>query len=242
MKKSSLILLFILVIIIALIIAEPAFAASYRLKNPIAGITGSASLSESVAIFIGAVIKIILSIAGSVALILFVWGGFLMISSAGSADTINKAKKVLVWTTIGLILVLFSFAMVDFTIQALTGDAAPVVPPTTPPGTTPVCSDGQDNDGDTKIDLDDPGCGGNPDGTSEEDPLPPPPPPPPTAITCTMSDGNPPGWCLTPAQASAGTPADNNCSAMRTDGGAVCCKINDVACSGATNFCCVFAP
>ena len=53
----------------------------------------------------------------------------------------------------------------------------------------PACQDGVDNDCDGRIDLDDPGCGGDPNGTTEQggdlavDPMPARPPGAPSACT-----------------------------------------------------------
>ena len=49
-----------------------------------------------------------------------------------------------------------------------------------PPPPLPACSDGVDNDGDSFVDLADPGCSGSTENTSEkQSPSPPPPPPAP---------------------------------------------------------------
>jgi len=145
MKKASIILFIILFIILALLIAEPSFASSYQLKNPIEHITGGLPTSGGVAAFIGKIIQVIIGILGAAALLMFIYGGITLLSSTGSTDKITKGKHILIWATIGLVLVVFSFTIIDFTILALTGESVPVSggsspPPQPPPTSTITCS------------------------------------------------------------------------------------------------------
>jgi len=57
------------------------------------------------------VIKTILGVTGSVALIMFVWGGFLWMTSAGNSDKVQKGKNVFIWATAGLIIIFASYAI-----------------------------------------------------------------------------------------------------------------------------------
>jgi len=56
-------------------------------------------------IFIGRIIKAILGIVGSLALVMFVYGGFNIMTAAGTAEKVEKGKQILVWATIGLIVI-----------------------------------------------------------------------------------------------------------------------------------------
>ena len=116
MKKRNLILVILLFILFALLIAEPALAVSYSLKNPLHGLVGDKPLTVAVATLIGSIIQIVMGVLGAVALVLFVYGGFTLLSSAGSSDKISKGKTILIWSTIGLLLVIFSYTIIDFTI------------------------------------------------------------------------------------------------------------------------------
>ena len=69
---------------------------------------------------IGTIIKSALGIVGSIALLMFIYGGFLWLTSAGSADKITKGKNVIVWAVIGLVVVFLSYTMVGFVIKSLT--------------------------------------------------------------------------------------------------------------------------
>ena len=66
--------------------------------------------------FIGDVIRAILGIVGSLALALFIYGGFLWMTAAGNAEQVTKGKNTLIWATLGLIIIFSSYALVRFVI------------------------------------------------------------------------------------------------------------------------------
>ena len=67
------------------------------------------------------VIKIITGISGSVALLMFVWGGFLWISSAGSAEKAKKAKQVFANAVLGLVIIFGAYAILSTILKAFAG-------------------------------------------------------------------------------------------------------------------------
>ena len=66
--------------------------------------------------FIGGVIRAILGIVGSLALALFIYGGFLWMTAAGNAEQVAKGKNTLLWATLGLIIIFSSYALVRFVL------------------------------------------------------------------------------------------------------------------------------
>ncbi|MFC1508420.1 pilin, partial [Candidatus Omnitrophota bacterium] len=66
--------------------------------------------------FIGDVIRGILGVVGSLALALFIYGGFLWMTAAGNAEQVAKGKNTLLWATLGLIIIFSSYALVRFVI------------------------------------------------------------------------------------------------------------------------------
>lgn len=70
-------------------------------------------------ILIGTIIRAILGITGSVALLMFIWGGFTWMTAAGNAERVAKGRNILVWATIGLIVIFTSYALVRFVFTAL---------------------------------------------------------------------------------------------------------------------------
>ncbi|MEI8360760.1 MAG: hypothetical protein WCG01_01390 [bacterium] len=84
-----------------------------RLVNPIKASTPQA--------LIGDIIQGALGIVGSLTLLMFVYGGFLWLTSAGNAKAVDKGKSILLWSTIGLAIIFSSYALVKFTIQSIGG-------------------------------------------------------------------------------------------------------------------------
>ena len=68
---------------------------------------------------IGTLIKVFLSILGIIFLILTLYAGFLWMTAAGNADKVGKAKTLLAQAVIGLILILASYAISQFVVEAI---------------------------------------------------------------------------------------------------------------------------
>lgn len=80
-----------------IILSSPAFAAS-----------GDVAQVES---FIRNVIKVIAGLAGLIATGFFVVGGFTYITSSGNPEQLDKAKRTLTWSAIGLAIVIAAFVI-----------------------------------------------------------------------------------------------------------------------------------
>ena len=65
-------------------------------------------------VVIGMGIKALLSLLGSVALAVFIYGGFLWLTAGGNEQRIQKGKDVLIWATLGLMVVFAAYAIVGF--------------------------------------------------------------------------------------------------------------------------------
>lgn len=64
--------------------------------------------------FIGRGIRVGLLFIGSVALIMYIYGGLLWMTAAGNTERISKAKQILVYATIGVVAMLGSYLLVNF--------------------------------------------------------------------------------------------------------------------------------
>ncbi|MDD5043835.1 MAG: pilin [Patescibacteria group bacterium] len=64
-----------------------------------------------------AVYNLILGVVGSLMLLMFIIGGFYLLTSAGSSEKIEKGKKYLVNAVIGGIIVFGAFSLVNFLIE-----------------------------------------------------------------------------------------------------------------------------
>ena len=91
------IVILIVAVAIPLLLAPPAFAASADVTQ--------------VNNFIRNVIKVIAGLAGLVATGFFVIGGFSYITSSGNPEHLDKAKRTLLWSSIGLAIVIAAFVL-----------------------------------------------------------------------------------------------------------------------------------
>lgn len=72
---------------------------------------------------IGNIIRAILGIVGSIALLMFIYGGFLWMVSAkqGGEKKVRYAKDVLKWSALGLLVIFASYIIVNFVINLAAG-------------------------------------------------------------------------------------------------------------------------
>lgn len=61
--------------------------------------------------------KFILGMSGALALVFFIWGGLLMLTSAGDSKKVSDGKTKIVAATIGLIIIFGSFTAVKFLLK-----------------------------------------------------------------------------------------------------------------------------
>ncbi|HNW55620.1 MAG TPA: pilin [bacterium] len=115
MSKKKLVIFLIL-----LVIPLSVGAATVSLDNPLKS-SGVTSLFDSSA-YIGGVIKKILGLIGAISLLLFVYGGFLMILSGGSESKIKEAKNIMVYTATGLAVIFSAYIILNFFLGALGGN------------------------------------------------------------------------------------------------------------------------
>lgn len=71
--------------------------------------------------FIGRIIQGLLGIIGSIALVMFVLGGFTWMTSQGDKGKISKGRDTMLWATLGLVVVFSSYALVRFVIEKVAG-------------------------------------------------------------------------------------------------------------------------
>jgi hypothetical protein len=69
---------------------------------------------------IGKVIAAALGVVGSLALLMFIFGGLTWMTSAGSAERVTKGKGIMIWAALGLIIIFTSYALVRFVIEGIT--------------------------------------------------------------------------------------------------------------------------
>lgn len=91
--------------------AAPASTGEYQLENPL----GTTSIPE----LVGRAISIFTGVSGSLALLMFVYGGVLWIFSGGSEERITKGKEVMKWATIGMLVMFSAYALVNLVFKGI---------------------------------------------------------------------------------------------------------------------------
>lgn len=81
---------------------------------------GECRFSRLLGLFV-MVSKWILGLSGTAALLVFVYGGFFWIISGGDSARVERGKNALTGAVIGVIIVLTSWLVINFTLEALTG-------------------------------------------------------------------------------------------------------------------------
>ncbi|MFB6181296.1 MAG: hypothetical protein ABEJ24_00145, partial [Candidatus Magasanikbacteria bacterium] len=67
---------------------------------------------------VGRVIKILLQVVGTVGLVMFIYGGLLIMTSEGQSDRYLQGLKTILWSSLGLVAIFASYALVSFVMQA----------------------------------------------------------------------------------------------------------------------------
>ena len=67
-----------------------------------------------------AIVNFFLGFLGLLAVIMVIYGGFLYVGSAGNDENVGKAKKILLYAAVGIIIILVSFALVNTILGAAT--------------------------------------------------------------------------------------------------------------------------
>ncbi|KPJ84831.1 hypothetical protein AMJ57_05350 [Parcubacteria bacterium SG8_24] len=68
--------------------------------------------------------KLILGVTGSFALLMFVYGGFIMLTSAGSQEKVSKGKTILTNAVIGIVIIMTAGYLIDYGVKKVTGGTA----------------------------------------------------------------------------------------------------------------------
>ena len=101
-----------------LIIFESVILTSLMVVSPVfAQTTGGVTQIQS---FIQSVIDVMITLAGAVAVGFFVWGGFGYITSSGNPEKLDQSKKTVLYSGIGLAIVLGAFVLSSIVTQLAT--------------------------------------------------------------------------------------------------------------------------
>jgi len=91
----------------------------------LSGVTGISDLNPLGAISpeeaFARVIKLMMGLMGMIALVLFIYGGVLWMLAGGNAENQKKSVQIMVWTTLGMMIIFASWAVVRFVFEAFSG-------------------------------------------------------------------------------------------------------------------------
>ncbi len=110
--------IFILILLSLLIVPAVSYAAPWKLV-PDCG-TGGCNVCDAIGVGIN-ITKIMLGTLGSAALLVFVYGGFLMLISRGHSDQVQKGKDALINAVKGVIIVLASWMVINYGLAIMLG-------------------------------------------------------------------------------------------------------------------------
>lgn len=69
---------------------------------------------------VGSIIRVALGVVGLIAILLVIFGGFKWMTSGGSEEKVDEAKKILYSGIIGLVIILSAYALSSFVLKTLT--------------------------------------------------------------------------------------------------------------------------
>lgn len=82
------------------------------LTNPLGSIKTPQAL-------IGKVITAVLGVVGSLALLIFVYGGLIWMTSSGSAEKIKQGRDTLLWAAIGLVVIFSAYGLTRVVLSSV---------------------------------------------------------------------------------------------------------------------------
>jgi len=105
----------LLLILISLFLVNSVQAedTTVKIPDPLGG------QADDIPFLVGNIINYILGILGVLALVMFISGGIMWMTSGGVPDKIKKGRDTLVWAILGLALIFFSYGLLDFILKAL---------------------------------------------------------------------------------------------------------------------------
>jgi hypothetical protein len=76
---------------------------------------------DDLRIVVGQVIQKVLTIIGSITLLVFVIGGVMWLTSGGNQEKVTKGTKTMVYAVIGIVVIFSAYAILNTVIRTLTG-------------------------------------------------------------------------------------------------------------------------
>ncbi|HUT22466.1 MAG TPA: hypothetical protein VMX18_03670 [Candidatus Bipolaricaulota bacterium] len=85
--------------------------------------------SESIAVIVGRIIRVILTLLGVILLLLLIYAGIMWMTAGGDANQVKKAKEMIINAMIGLAIVLSAYAISDYVVRSMIEATGGSLPP-----------------------------------------------------------------------------------------------------------------
>jgi hypothetical protein len=92
--------------------AAPGSGSLIKLQNPLGA-------NVTIPLLVGRIINAALGIVGSIAFLMFIFGGFKWLTSAGNEQKVREGTDVMKWAIVGLVIVFASVALVRFVLGSI---------------------------------------------------------------------------------------------------------------------------
>jgi len=120
--KEALIVMGLTVVGLLVFQFVPAFAQGANIQTSapqfVSDVTGGQTSLRSLVLTI---VNFVLTFLGVVAVIMIIYGGMLYVTAGGKQETVDKGKKILMYTVIGIVIIMLSFVIVNAVLGAGTG-------------------------------------------------------------------------------------------------------------------------
>lgn len=104
----------------ALFFVNQAFAqGSAFFDNPQGGAAPSAAAQGTLGQNITTIINYFLGLLGLIAVAFLIYAGILMVTAGGAEEQVTKARKIIMYAVIGIVIILLSYTVVTFVTQSL---------------------------------------------------------------------------------------------------------------------------
>ncbi|HRH23442.1 MAG TPA: hypothetical protein PK295_02335 [Candidatus Magasanikbacteria bacterium] len=85
---------------------------------------GYGTEAQDIRITVAKGIQLVLSLLGIVFVVLVVYAGFLIFTAAGNEENVSKAKKIISYAVIGLIIILSAYSITSFVTSRIIAETA----------------------------------------------------------------------------------------------------------------------
>ncbi len=91
------------------------------LVNPLGGTTSNPGGTTDFMVLIGNTIKNVLGVVGALTLAVFVYGGYLWLTSAGNEDKVKEGSMAMLYAVVGIFIIFASYGILSLIFTQLTG-------------------------------------------------------------------------------------------------------------------------